>query len=109
VFVGNSSVLVPALLLKYSTITSVPPDEKEVKKQYTESELNAKLDELTQDLKKYGVEGWLMGVNSADQKLVVHVPKISDEARQALQAKYGDLLEITVDNDFWLRYSKPNR
>jgi hypothetical protein len=73
-----------------------------MKKEYTESELNAKRDAVIQDLEKYGIEGWGMGVNSADQKLELIVPQISDEAKQALQAKYGDLLEITVDKDFLL-------
>ncbi|MBE0449005.1 MAG: hypothetical protein IBX64_13105 [Actinobacteria bacterium] len=46
-----------------------------------------------------------LGSNTSDQKLELIVRTISDEAKQALQAKYGDLLEITVDKDFM---PKPN-
>ncbi|MBE0447566.1 MAG: hypothetical protein IBX64_05635 [Actinobacteria bacterium] len=69
--------------------------------EYTTSELSAKADEVAQDVDKYGVEApKTLGANTSDQKLELTVRTISDEAKQALQAKYGDLLEITVDKDF---------
>ncbi|MBE0447755.1 MAG: hypothetical protein IBX64_06605 [Actinobacteria bacterium] len=68
--------------------------------EYTESELSAKHREVAQDVDKYGVEApKTLGANTSDQKLELTVRTISDEAKQALQAKYGDLLEITVDKD----------
>ncbi|HZD60440.1 MAG TPA: hypothetical protein VE439_08335 [Anaerolineae bacterium] len=104
VLVFSFLALASAFLI-YGKITSAPPDEKEMKKGYTESELVAKGDEVAQDLEKYGVKGpSTLDVNSADQKLELTVPQISDDAKQALQEKYGDLLVITVDKDF--RYEK---